>query len=93
MFVMILNFLILDGCMLWFLVFCVKKIGENLKYLEMEYEVCEESYVQVDVLCYWINVYLVDMIFEEGLYEFFSSFIVDNVKLVVYIEEDFRFYG
>ena len=90
---MISNFLILDGRMPRSLAFCAKKIGENLKHLEMEYEAREESHVQADALCHRINAHSVDTIFEEGLHEFLSSFIADNAKLAAHIEEDFRFYG
>lgn len=89
----IADFLILDSRMPRSLAFCAKKIGENLKHLETEYEAREESHVQADALCHRINSHTVDTIFEEGLHEMLTDFIVDNAKLAGHIEKDFRFYG
>jgi uncharacterized alpha-E superfamily protein len=89
----IANFLILDSRMPRSLAFCAKKIGENLAYLEKEYEARDESHVQADALCHRIDAHTVETIIEEGLHEFLSGFIADNAKLAGHIEEDFRFYG
>lgn len=89
----IANFLILDRRMPRSLAFCVKKIGENLQHLEVEYEAREECHIQADALCHRMKSHSVDTIFEEGLHEFLSSFVADNANLAGHIEEDFRFYG
>jgi uncharacterized alpha-E superfamily protein len=89
----IANFLILDGRMPRSLAFCSKKISESLGHLADNYGTRVASHDLSDSLHQEIANLSIETIFENGLHEFLSDFIIRNNKLGQQIERDFRFYG
>ncbi|MDC0739492.1 alpha-E domain-containing protein [Cognatishimia sp. SS12] len=89
----IANFLILDDQMPRSLAFCAKKVRENLAFLERCYLSRQESNVLAEALQHRFDSQSIETIFEEGLHEFLTQFLLDNGKLAQQVEEDFRFNG
>ena len=89
----IAEFLILDGRMPRSLKFCMSKISDNLSYLEQDYGVELESLKVAKSQRANIGAGGIDAIFDAGLHEFLTQFLVDMAQLGTLIEQDFRFYG
>ena len=73
--------------------FCMSKISDNLSYLEQDYGVELESLKVAKSQRANIGAGGIDAIFDEGLHEFLTQFLVDMAQLGTLIEQDFRFYG
>jgi uncharacterized alpha-E superfamily protein len=88
----IAHFLILDGRMPRSLAFCIRKIRDNLSYLNATYgEVPESS----DKIAELEEKYLsrdIDAVFDQGLHEYIQSVITRMSDLGAQIEKDYRFY-
>lgn len=87
----IARFLILDGRLPRSLAFCYGKIGENLGYLQMEYDTRHRCHDLVDDLCKRFKSHDMNAIFDYGLHEFITDFLRDSTSLGRQIEIDYRF--
>lgn len=88
----IASFLILDQRMPRSLIFCCRKINENLSYLEKDYGFSGPA---LDASNHLLEKYLnksIDDIFEFGLHEYIEEFLRDLGQLSHQIEIDYRFY-
>jgi len=89
----IASFLILDGRFPRSILFCIRKIEENLHWLEREYgETCGSQQLARQVLD-GIEQASIEKIFETGLHEFLQGFMVENRALAEQIDTDYRFTG
>lgn len=91
--VSIANFLMLDRQMPRSLIFCSKKICENLSYLAENYQIEPKSQRKAEQLQACLLNKSITEIIDQGLHEFIQEFIANNQKLANLIEQDFRFYG
>lgn len=91
--VSIANFLMLDRQMPRSLIFCCKKIAENLDYLGENYQFEPKSKLKAEELRACLLRRSITEIIDQGLHEFIQDFLSENQKLASLIEEDFRFYG
>lgn len=89
----IAEFVILDRRMPRSLAFSVGKLAENLGFLEKDYGIRHASHDLADALLGQLNGRTIDAIFEGGLHEFLTAFLVDIAALGGQIERDYRFYG
>lgn len=91
----IAQFLILDGRLPRSLAFCYNKIGENLGYLEREYDTRHKCHALADDICSRFKqagpTTIMNSIFEYGLHEFITDFLRDSANLGRQIEIDYRF--
>jgi uncharacterized alpha-E superfamily protein len=89
----IADFLVLDRRMPRSLLYCLRKIASNLGHLCSDYNVrapsLELSLVQRDRL----EALSIERIFDSGLHEFLTGFIINNNALARQVEQDFRFYS
>jgi len=88
----IAEFLLLDRRLPRSLVFCCRKVCENLGYLADDYGVRHQSHDMADAIQTRLNGKSIDSIFESGLHEYIQAFIHDNNALGQQIERDYRFY-
>lgn len=88
----IAHFLILDKRLPRSLAFCYSKIRDNLGYLAEDYDQRLDCHRMVDQICHRFDTTSIDQIFEYGLHEFITEFLMDSQALGVQIERDFRFY-
>lgn len=89
----IASFLILDGRFPRSILFCIRKIEENLHWLEREYgETCGSQQLARQLLGS-IEQASIEKIFETGLHEFLQGFMVENRALAEQINTDYRFTG
>ncbi len=89
----IAEFIILDRRLPRSLVFCYSKIVDNLRYLEEDYGLTLECHNRAAPILKRLKESTVHSIFEEGLHEFITSFLQDNMALGGQIEQDYRFNG
>ena len=87
----IAEFVILDGRLPRSLKFCVRKIVENLGYLEDEYGARHPCHDAADAIAKRFAEADIDGVFEQGLHEFLQSFLSDNNALGGMIETAYRF--
>ncbi|MCR9126195.1 MAG: alpha-E domain-containing protein [Rhodobacteraceae bacterium] len=87
----IARFLILDKRLPRSLAFCYGKIADNLGYLAEDYGERLECHTMVDQICNRFNTTSIDQIFEYGLHEFITEFLIDSQRLGQQIEQDYRF--
>lgn len=87
----IAKFLILDGRLPRSLAFCYAKIGDNLSYLEKDYEIRMPSHDMADSICQDLQQLSIETIFESGLHQFVQDFLRRNTQLAAQIERDYRF--
>lgn len=87
----IADFLIFDKRLPRSLAFCVKQTAENLAYLEQEYETRHPCHDLADKLKRRLKSLDINTVFEHGLHEMITEFIMDNNALGAQIEKDFRF--
>jgi len=85
------EFLILHPQMPRSLLFCAQKMMSNLDYLEREYGTDNESYRMARAHYQKLKDSNITAIFENGLHEFVGDFLVDNNRLALQIERDYRF--
>ena len=89
----IAEFIILDGRLPRSLVFCYAKIVDNLGYLEADYGLRLKCHDQALPIFNRLKESSINSIFDEGLHEFITTFIRDNMALGGQIEQDYRFIG
>lgn len=87
------NFLILDPRFPRSILFCIRKIDENLRWLEREYRETLGSQKMSEQILTHIEHASIERIFESGLHEFLQAFMAENGKLADQIETDYRFRG
>ncbi|QBF29921.1 alpha-E domain-containing protein [Thalassococcus sp. S3] len=88
----IARFLILDRRSPRSLAFCYGKIADNLGYLAEDYGERLPCHRLVDQICNRFRTSSIDQIFEYGLHEFVTEFLIDSQALGRQIEIDYRFY-
>ena len=87
----IADFLILNTRMPRSLAFCARFINEALSFRERDYgerHVCHDT---LDQIMGKLSVPSISAVFEQGLHEFLTGFIVDNNRLGAEIAEAYRF--
>jgi len=89
----IANLIILDQRMPRSLAFCTGQIRENLNLLADSYGVRLPCHDQAAAAERRLLDNSIESIFENGLHQFLSDFIVSNRSLGLQIEQDYRFYG
>lgn len=89
----IAEFLILHPQMPRSLIFCIKKIADNLSYLEQDYGESFKSCTMAQATSEKMQNLTIDAIFEQGLHEYIKDFIAQNSQLAAQIEQDYRFQG
>ncbi|MGE4430090.1 MAG: alpha-E domain-containing protein [Sphingobium sp.] len=87
----IARFLILDGRFPRSITFCIRKMHENLCWLEREYGERLASQNISQQLIDHIEQASIERIFDSGLHEFLQAFMIENRKLAQQIEGDYRF--
>ncbi|WP_375175478.1 alpha-E domain-containing protein [Pseudooceanicola sp.] len=88
----IAHFLILDGRMPRSLAFCIRKMRDNLSFLNATYGELPESSAKIADL---EEKYLsrdIDSVFDQGLHEYIQSVLMRMSDLGAQIEKDYRFY-
>lgn len=89
----IAEFLILHDQMPRSLIFCMKKIADNLSYLEQDYSESFESCKIAKIASEKMQNLTIADVFEQGLHEYIKDFIAQNGNLAAQIEQDYRFQG
>ena len=89
----IADFLIFDNRMPRSLQFTVKKIASNLEYLADNYDQRHPCHDKIDVLLAQLKHATIDDVFDDGLHEFLTQFLIDIADLSTSIEHDYRFLG
>ena len=87
----IADFLILNTRMPRSLAFCARFINEALSFRERDYgerHVCHDT---LDQIMGKLSVPSISAVFDQGLHEFLTGFIVDNNRLGAEIAEAYRF--
>jgi uncharacterized alpha-E superfamily protein len=87
----IADFLVLDGQMPRSLVFCYRKIFENLGYLAQNYDQRHPCHERAESLLGQLQDHNIQSILDLGLHEFIGEFLRDNAALGSQIEVDYRF--
>lgn len=87
------NFLILDGRFPRSILFCIRKMNENLRWLERDYGETRASQKVSEQLLDHIQQASIEQIFDTGLHEFLQAFMIENRGLAEQIETDYRFTG
>lgn len=88
----IAQFMILDQRFPRSLAFCIDKVRSNLRGLAHQYGGETSAHEQVRALGARIHELTIDAVFEEGLHEFLTAFVVTNRQVAQAIERDYRFY-
>jgi len=91
--VSIAEFLILSRQLPRSLAFCYSKIMDNLNYLEEDYEARHPCHDLGGNIRARLKQRSIESIFDDGLHEFITEFIRDNIALGNQIEKDYRFIG
>ncbi len=89
----IAEFLILDRRLPRSLVFCYAKIVDNLGYLEEDYGLRLDCHDMAIPILNRLKESTINSIFDEGLHEFITAFIRDNMALGSQVQQDYRFIG
>ncbi|MDW3217537.1 MAG: alpha-E domain-containing protein [Acidimicrobiales bacterium] len=87
----IADFLILDGQMPRSLIFCAKKIDNNLGHLADAHGARHDAHERSEALHAGLDAADIDAIFDAGLHQFLQGFIASTYELGQTIETDFRF--
>jgi uncharacterized alpha-E superfamily protein len=87
----IARFLILDKRFPRSLAFCYGKISDNLGYLAEDYGMRMPCHQIVDQISNRFATTTIDQIFDYGLHEFVTEFLIESQKLGQQIETDYRF--
>jgi uncharacterized alpha-E superfamily protein len=87
------EFLILHEQMPRSLIFCAKKIADNLGYLQRDYGDEHEAGKMAKSLYSDLQQRSIEDIFEHGLHEFIEQFIAQTSALALQVERDYRFLG
>lgn len=87
----IADFLVLDGQMPRSLVFCYRKIVDNLGFLAQNYQQRHSCHDQAEALLVQLQNHSIQSILEFGLHEFIGEFLRDNAALGSQIELAYRF--
>ena len=85
------DYLILHKQMPRSLTFCYSKISDNLNYLDDNYGKTSRSKELAHEICNDMLNQPIEAIFEHGLHEYISDFIIANNGLAAQIETDFNF--
>lgn len=91
--VSVAEFLILDRRFPRSLAFCYKKLHGNLKYLGQEYGERLPTQDMAESLHERLSSQSISEIFDHGLHQFLTEFMMQNGQLAAQIERDYRFYG
>jgi uncharacterized alpha-E superfamily protein len=75
------------------LIYCAKKIADNLCYLQSDYGDDHQSAKMAKSLYAELHQRSIEEIFEHGLHEFIGDFIARTSALAVQVEHDYRFLG
>ncbi|MCC3304967.1 alpha-E domain-containing protein [Sneathiella sp. HT1-7] len=89
----IAEFIILDRRLPRSLTFCYAKIVDNLGYLADDYGLRLQSHEMATPILDRLKSSTINSIVDEGLHEFITAFIQDNMALGSQIEQDYRFIG
>ncbi len=89
----IAEFIILDQRLPRSLSFSYAKIVDNLGYLEADYGLRLDCHEMAAPILQRLKESSIASIFDEGLHEFITAFIRDNMALGNQIEQDYRFIG
>jgi uncharacterized alpha-E superfamily protein len=87
------EFLILDRQMPRSLIFCCRKIGDNMKYLQRELGADTGPHAMLNRTIAVLEGETIGSIFEAGLHEFLTDFKSRILALGVEIERTYRFHG
>lgn len=87
----IARFLILDQRLPRSLAFCCKKIKANLEYLADDYGKVMPSNGMINAIALKFETSTIDTIFDYGLHEFITEFLIETQALGRQIEIDYRF--
>lgn len=87
----IARFLLLDTRLPRSLAFCYKKIQDNMDYLAEAYGERMPSHGLINAISQKFDSHSIDAIFDYGLHEFISDFLIDSQNLGQQIEIDYRF--
>lgn len=87
----IANFLILDRSMPRSLAFCQWEINHNLSYLSSAYNKHHASQDLAKDILHGLQSHSIDSVFNQGLHEFITDFVLKNQALASQIETDYRF--
>jgi uncharacterized alpha-E superfamily protein len=71
--------------------FCTRKIDENLQWLASDYGETHESHHKAMKMRETIGSLSIERIFEIGLHEFLQDYMLENQALASQIESDYRF--
>ncbi|MEZ5655796.1 MAG: alpha-E domain-containing protein [Sphingobium sp.] len=85
------RFVILDGTFPRSILFCTRKIHENLKWIARDYGEDLASQSESGALVARMEDMSVDKIFDMGLHEFLQDFMTENQAVASQIEKDYRF--
>lgn len=87
----IVEHLILDKRLPRSLAFCYGKIRDNLGYLENDYNTRHACHDKADAIVKRLQDTQLEEIFEYGLHEYLTDFLMDCHQLGLQIEQDYRF--
>ncbi|MGD9811458.1 MAG: alpha-E domain-containing protein [Sphingobium sp.] len=87
------RFLILDQRLPRSVLFCARKIDENLQWLARDYGETLDSQKIAAEMVSRIEATTIEQMFETGLHEFLQQFQIENQALASQIEKDYRFNG
>ncbi len=87
----IARFLILDHRLPRSLAFCYRKIQRNLQHIADDYGQLAPCNGLVNGICQKFDNTSIDLIFDYGLHEFITDFLIESQSLGRQIEVDFRF--
>ena len=85
------RFLILDQSLPRSVLFCTRKIDENLQWLASDYGETHECHHMAAKMREQIANLSIERIFELGLHEFLQDYMLENQALASQIESDYRF--
>lgn len=88
----IAHFLILDGRMPRSLAFCIRKLRDNLSFLNATYGEVPESSQKIADLEENYLARDIDAVFDQGLHEYIQAVLSRLSELGAQIEKDYRFY-
>ena len=88
----IAHFLILDGRMPRSLAFCIRKLRENLGYINATYGSVPQSYATIAEIEETYLSGTIDAVFEQGLHQYIQTVLNRIGGLGAQIEKDYRFY-
>jgi uncharacterized alpha-E superfamily protein len=87
----IAEFLILDGRFPRSLAYCYAKLTSNMEWLCQDYEAETAAFLMQRAACHKLRATSIEAIFETGLHEFITDFLVTNRQIADAIAADYRF--